>query len=475
MNIVTSLASAHFDGVAGTYGRSQEPVGPDLFGELLDTVVLPADEPAESPRESAHRDVRDEDSDDAATEEEASARDDADAAPAADRSSRNAAAGDTPLGDAIVARSTARGGKPAAGSALSRDHDVATPAASAATKAARAKAGTTADPALSGDAAAAHPAAVEARSAATRPSVRLRPSATLLDGAIATELENVNARRAGVRTAADRKFTVGEVAFERLADRKSVQQTTGRATADAHPAKTGTSAERTADLFDRLAQRLAAGTPPPAAAASFLPAQANATASPGLPFRGTEPTLPLPSGTGDFDVAQAAPHAAGRANAAAGTAAQIAARPPQMPAGTPAEQVSVRIQHGLRNDSDRISVRLHPAALGKVEVKLEVTPDRAVTAIVTAERPETLDMLARDARILQRALEEAGLHTDSNSLSFHHNDGNRGAAQQFAERPAAARAEMVGDPAAQSADAGAPDSEPRNRRATHDGLLDVEV
>jgi len=41
-----------------------------------------------------------------------------------------------------------------------------------------------------------------------------------------------------------------------------------------------------------------------------------------------------------------------------------------------------------------------------------------VKAIVSIERPETFELLQRDARGLEKALQDAGLKTDSNSLSF---------------------------------------------------------
>ena len=48
----------------------------------------------------------------------------------------------------------------------------------------------------------------------------------------------------------------------------------------------------------------------------------------------------------------------------------------------------------------------------------EVTDGGRAVAIVSAERPETLDLLQRDAAGLRQALQDAGLSTDSNSLSF---------------------------------------------------------
>ena len=35
-----------------------------------------------------------------------------------------------------------------------------------------------------------------------------------------------------------------------------------------------------------------------------------------------------------------------------------------------------------------------------------------------ADKPETLDLLQKDSRFLERALQDAGLKTDNNSLSF---------------------------------------------------------
>jgi flagellar hook-length control protein FliK len=52
-----------------------------------------------------------------------------------------------------------------------------------------------------------------------------------------------------------------------------------------------------------------------------------------------------------------------------------------------------------------------------VDVRLEVTDGR-VSATVTADSKETLDMLQKDARELERALQQAGLETDNASLSF---------------------------------------------------------
>ncbi|MBL96084.1 MAG: hypothetical protein CMF70_12360 [Magnetovibrio sp.] len=83
-----------------------------------------------------------------------------------------------------------------------------------------------------------------------------------------------------------------------------------------------------------------------------------------------------------------------------------------------AEQVSVKIQKALQAGNDRINIQLKPAELGKVDVKMELTHDGRVQAVVTAESKDTLDLLRRDASELQRALQDAGLKTETGDLSF---------------------------------------------------------
>ena len=110
---------------------------------------------------------------------------------------------------------------------------------------------------------------------------------------------------------------------------------------------------------------------------------------------------------------------------------------------TVADQVSVRITRALQSGNDRISIRLNPAELGRVEVKMELAHDGRMTAIVTADNKDTLDMLKRDASELQKALADGGLDLDSNDLAFNMRgedgqtaeggDGNTGAPQDMEE------------------------------------------
>tara|TARA_R110000868_G_scaffold4155_10_gene25321 strand:+ start:4766 stop:6295 length:1530 start_codon:yes stop_codon:yes gene_type:complete len=92
------------------------------------------------------------------------------------------------------------------------------------------------------------------------------------------------------------------------------------------------------------------------------------------------------------------------------------------------EQIAMQISRAADQNVDRLSVQLKPAELGKVTIDLEIGPDNRLIAVISAERSETLDLLQRDARSLEKALNEAGVKTDSGSLEFNL-QGDDGAAQ----------------------------------------------
>ncbi|MBT4689298.1 MAG: hypothetical protein HOK21_01070 [Rhodospirillaceae bacterium] len=85
---------------------------------------------------------------------------------------------------------------------------------------------------------------------------------------------------------------------------------------------------------------------------------------------------------------------------------------------SPAIQVSMQLSKALQNGLDKMTIRLDPVELGRVDVKLEIGHDGRVLALVAADRPETLDLLKQDSRSLEKALQDAGLETDENSLDF---------------------------------------------------------
>jgi hypothetical protein len=85
--------------------------------------------------------------------------------------------------------------------------------------------------------------------------------------------------------------------------------------------------------------------------------------------------------------------------------------------------VALQITKALDQDRTEIRIRLDPPELGDVDIHLQFR-DLRLTATVSAERSDTLDLLQRDARTLTRALREAGVELADSDLSFAYNGRN---------------------------------------------------
>jgi flagellar hook-length control protein FliK len=83
-----------------------------------------------------------------------------------------------------------------------------------------------------------------------------------------------------------------------------------------------------------------------------------------------------------------------------------------------AAQVAREIVRRFDGESTRFEVRMDPPELGRVEVRLEVSRDHRVTAMVAADTPQALSELVRHARELEQSLQSAGLELGEDGLSF---------------------------------------------------------
>jgi flagellar hook-length control protein FliK len=117
-----------------------------------------------------------------------------------------------------------------------------------------------------------------------------------------------------------------------------------------------------------------------------------------------------PSGTA---LATRAPDAA-----AARPAPTFAAHDPAAHAAASVERVAVAIRHAANQGMDRIEIKLHPEHLGRVDITLDLGEGNQVQATVSAERSATHELLQREARGLERALEQAGLKVQAGDLTF---------------------------------------------------------
>ena len=79
-----------------------------------------------------------------------------------------------------------------------------------------------------------------------------------------------------------------------------------------------------------------------------------------------------------------------------------------------AVEIAARLKDGVR----QFEIRLDPPELGRIDVRLDVDKSGEVSTRLTIDRQDTLDLLQRDARGLERALQSAGLKTSDGDLSF---------------------------------------------------------
>ncbi|QEL25739.1 hypothetical protein FQV39_26425 [Bosea sp. F3-2] len=76
---------------------------------------------------------------------------------------------------------------------------------------------------------------------------------------------------------------------------------------------------------------------------------------------------------------------------------------------TPVHMVPIEIGLRAMSGSKQFDIRLDPDELGRVDVNLSISDKGEVSARLVVDRVETLHLLQRDARTLERAFEQAGL------------------------------------------------------------------
>lgn len=83
-----------------------------------------------------------------------------------------------------------------------------------------------------------------------------------------------------------------------------------------------------------------------------------------------------------------------------------------------APQVAFEVVRQFNQGNTRFQIRLDPPELGRIDVRMQVDGDGNVHARMTVERAETLDLMQRDQRSLEKALAQAGLDSGKTSLEF---------------------------------------------------------
>jgi len=109
---------------------------------------------------------------------------------------------------------------------------------------------------------------------------------------------------------------------------------------------------------------------------------------------------------------------------------QVSTTPtPNMPA------LAVEIAAKSQSGAKQFDIRLDPPELGRVEVRLSIDATGKASAHLSADQPQTLDLLQKDAPALTRALRDAGLDVSQNGLNFslrqQSSDSGAGQGQSF--------------------------------------------
>jgi flagellar hook-length control protein FliK len=181
------------------------------------------------------------------------------------------------------------------------------------------------------------------------------------------------------------------------------------------------------------------------------------------------------------------PEASAAANAAA---ANSAASVPAASVGTPAQTATqLQVSHPAAAAPDinslafniatkseggarHFDIRLDPAELGRVDIRLTVDDAGKAQATLSVEKPQTLELLQKDQGHLERALKDAGLDLSQNGLNFslkgqQQQSSSGGNASSSRSRTLAVRAIAAADAAATNLSLGS--------AASSDTRLDIRV
>lgn len=88
--------------------------------------------------------------------------------------------------------------------------------------------------------------------------------------------------------------------------------------------------------------------------------------------------------------------------------------------------IGVEIARALDNGGDDLLIRLDPRHMGRIDVRLSFDHDGVLRAVLSADSASSLDMLRRESTDLGRALADAGIRSDGQSLRFDSRSGGQG-------------------------------------------------
>lgn len=222
----------------------------------------------------------------------------------------------------------------------------------------------------------------------------------------------------------------------------------GDAPRSSPPADTASAKPRAAPGIGDGASVRETAAAPPANAPDALPSSLFSQALPGAPLRPVAVGQPYGS-------AHPAP-------------------PPPVVAAQPGRigrDMGVEIARHVAAGREEVLIRLDPAELGRIEVRLSFDREGSLRAVMAADSPAALDMLRREAGDLSRALADAGVRADPQSFRFDSRSGDAGQSWQRGHQGGEGRSGAEGGMARRGGDAG--EGEPVYRPLRTSGRIDL--
>ncbi|MBU1304478.1 MAG: flagellar hook-length control protein FliK [Alphaproteobacteria bacterium] len=140
-------------------------------------------------------------------------------------------------------------------------------------------------------------------------------------------------------------------------------------------------------------------------------------ARPAEPKATAAPVAAAPDKTADPQAAAAPqPTQLARADAVAPRVIQAGYQTSQQQLNLP--QIAFELVRQVNDGNSRFQMRLDPPELGRIDVKLDMRSSGHINAHLVVDKAETLDLMQRDQRALERALQQAGLDSSKTNLEF---------------------------------------------------------
>jgi len=107
------------------------------------------------------------------------------------------------------------------------------------------------------------------------------------------------------------------------------------------------------------------------------------------------------------------------------------------------EQMRVHVRTVANHGGGRIDVAINPPELGRVEVNLRIKEGK-VSGTITVQRPEVMEHLARELKVLEQGLADAGLTLSAEGLTFQLQEQGAHDKQEGGNRQASAGGDFSG-------------------------------